>query len=383
MINSGRLCSLFEELVRIDSPSREEMKVSLRLQEIFRELGASIFIDSSQSETGSETGNLVAFFPGTVDAEPMMLSGHMDTVEPGRGIVPVLQNGIYTSAGDTILGADDKSALAIIIEVMRVIKETDMPVCPVEVVLTTCEEIGLMGAKALDISALKSRFGYILDSTDAEGIVVKAPSASRFTFRLYGKAAHAGAQPEKGLSAIHIASTAVASLRLGRIDDDTTCNIGTFHAGTATNIIPDLAVIEGEARSHSPEVLKDVTEGIVKIFEDAVEKAKSISPDPSFPVFEKEIIIDFPNTDIPHDHRVVKLARKAAGKHGRRMNPVKVGGGSDANIFFGKGIAAGVIGTGMRDLHTSSENIGVEDMVATANIVLEMIKIHSSGESLE
>jgi tripeptide aminopeptidase len=383
MINSERLCSLFEELVRIDSPSGEELKICLRLEKIFRELGASVFIDNSQSVTGCETGNLVAFFPGTVDAEPLMLSGHMDTVEPGRGIEPVLKNGIYTSAGDTILGADDKSALAIIIEVMRTVKETGIPVCPVEVVITTCEEIGLMGAKALDVSSLKSRFGYILDSTDAEGIVVKAPSATRFTFRIYGKAAHAGAQPEKGLSAIHIASTAVASLELGRIDDETTCNIGKFHAGTATNIIPDLAVVEGEARSHSPEKLEKITENIVRTFENAVEKARLISPDPAFPVFEKEVITDFHHTDIPLDHRVVRLAVKAAGNIGRRMETVTVGGGSDANVLFGKGIAAGVLGTGMRDLHTTSENISVEDMTATAELILEILRIHSSGNELD
>lgn len=379
MINKDRLCSVFEELVVIDSPSKFERKVCERLQDIFKMLGAEVVVDESMAETGSDTGNLIAFFPGNIDAEPVMLSGHMDTVDPGIGIVPVLKDGIYTSAGDTILGADDKSALAIIIEVMNVIKENRIPVCPVEVVLTTCEEQGLIGAKVLDVSKLRSRFGYILDSTDVEGVVTRAPAATRFTFRVYGKAAHAGAQPEKGLSAIQIASSAVSSINLGRLDEETTCNIGTFHAGTATNIIPDLAVIQGEARSHSPERLESVTQEIIKAFDDAVLKASKKSPDPAFPFLEKEVVNDFPNTNIPHDHKVVLLVQEAARNLGRVMDTVTVGGGSDANIFFGKGIAAGVIGTGMKDMHTCSENISVKDMVSTAELVLEIIRIHSSG----
>lgn len=380
MIDSKRLCGVFEKLVKIDSPSMEEADICQELKIIFESLGAAVKIDDSQVLTGSQAGNLVAFFSGTVDAEPIMLSGHMDTVEPGRGIIPVLTDGIYRSAGDTILGADDKSALAIIIEVMNVVRDNNVPVSPVEVVITTCEEKGLLGAKAFDVTMVKSKIGYILDSTDVEGIVTRAPAANRFTFKIYGKAAHAGAQPEKGISAIKIASSAISSLKLGRIDDLTTCNIGTFKAGTATNIIPDLAIIEGEVRSHDKSKLDDVTSDIIKAFEDSVAEAKKESGDPVFPFLEKEIMSDFPNTDIPHDHRVVKLIQKAAARKGRRMDPVTVGGGSDANIFFSKGLAAGVIGTGMRDLHTTSENISVADMIATAELLLEVLKIHSSGD---
>lgn len=383
MINPERMCAVFEELVVIDSPSMEEERVCLRLQAIFKELGGQLFVDDSIEKTGSQTGNLIVFFPGNINAESIMLSGHMDTVEPGRGIIPLLIDGVYSSAGKTILGADDKSALAIIIEVMRVVRENNIPVCPVEVVLTTCEEKGLLGAKALDISKLRSRFGYILDSTDVEGIVTRAPAANRFKFRVYGKAAHAGAQPEKGLSAIQIASEAISSIKLGRIDEETTCNIGIFHAGTATNIIPDLAVIEGEVRSHNLEKLEEVTQGIIKAFEDSINASKNISPDPNFPFFEKELINDFLNTNIQHDHYVVKLAQKAALNKNRSMDTVTVGGGSDANVFFEKGIAAGVIGTGMKDMHTTSENISVSDMVSAAELVLEILKIHSSGESLD
>lgn len=382
MINPERLCRVFEELVIIDSPSMEEEAVCLRLQTIFSELGAQVYVDETMEKTGSQTGNLIAFFMGDVDAEPIMLSGHMDTVEPGRGIIPILKDGVYVSAGETILGADDKSAIAIIIEVMRTVREKNLRICPVEVVLTTCEEKGLLGAKALDISKLRSRFGLILDSTDVEGIVTKAPAANRFTFRIYGKAAHAGAQPEKGLSAIQVASSAISTIKLGRIDDETTCNIGTFHAGTATNIIPDLAMIEGEVRSHDLARLEEVTLEIVNAFERSVKTARDSSPDPAFPFFEKELIRDFPNTDIKHDHRVVKLVQKAAYNQNRSMDTVTVGGGSDANVFFEKGIAAGVIGTGMKDLHTTSENISVSDMVSAAELIIEVLKIHSSGEPL-
>ncbi|MDA8403448.1 MAG: M20/M25/M40 family metallo-hydrolase, partial [Desulfobacteraceae bacterium] len=239
LINKDRLAETFCSLVRIDSLSREEKDVSEALQIILKDLGGEISIDNAGEAVSGNTGNLVAKFKGTVDVPPMMLCGHMDTVGPGKGIEPYLDNGIFRSKGDTILGADDKSALAIIIEVLRVLKENGIEHGPLDVVFTICEEIGLLGAKHFDTRRIDSTFGYILDSTDRDGIFTKAPFACKFKIKIIGKAAHAGAAPEKGISSILLASKAIAELTWGRIDHETTCNVGKIIGGVATNIVAE------------------------------------------------------------------------------------------------------------------------------------------------
>ncbi|MCP4218996.1 MAG: M20/M25/M40 family metallo-hydrolase, partial [bacterium] len=267
------------------------------LQEILAAFGAEIYIDDSMEKTGADTGNLVAKIPGNVDVLPMILSGHLDTVEPGRGIEPVFNDGVFSSAGDTILAADDKSAIAIIIEILHVLKENGLKHGPLELVLTVCEEVGLLGAKSFDFSLIDSKFGYVLDSTDAEGIVTRAPFAYRFEFKIHGKAAHAGAAPEKGINAIAIAGTAIASIESGRVDDETTCNIGTIEGGVATNVVPPLAIITGEARGHDKVKLDEVKDSMVAAFETAVSEAKTDGED--LPYLEVIVETDFPGTNIP------------------------------------------------------------------------------------
>ena len=379
MINIQRLADTFSSLVRIDSISREEKDVSEVIQKILKDLGAEIFIDKAGEKLGANTGNLVAKFKGDLDVAPLMLCGHMDTVEPGKGIEPVLENGIFRSKGDTVLGADDKSALAIIIEVIRVLKENKLSHGPLEVVFTICEEIGLLGAKHCDIDLIDSTMGYILDATDREGIFTRAPFASRFKITITGKAAHSGASPEKGVSAIVLASQAISSLTWGRIDHETTCNIGKITGGVATNIIAEQAVMHGEARSHSKAKLDAVIHDITTAFEGVIAKALETSPDPEKPVVDIQVEEDFPGTNIPEDHPVVVLARKAARSLGMKMDTKTTGGGADANIFFGKGIVCGVLGTGMTDAHTLNESIALADMVSTTRILLSIIDHHNQS----
>ncbi len=377
MVNQDRLMDTFCKLVRIDSVSREEKEVSEVLQEMLKEFDAEIYIDDSMEKTGSDTGNLVAKIPGNVDVPPMILSGHMDTVEPGRGIEPVFKDGVFSSAGDTILAADDKSALAIIFEILHILKENNLKHGPIELVLTVCEEVGLLGAKHFDFSLIDSTFGYVLDSTDAEGIVTKAPFAYRFEFKIHGKAAHAGAAPEKGVNAISIAGRAIAGIESGRVDSETTCNIGTIEGGVATNVVPPLVVVTGEARGHNKAKLDAVKVSMVAAFEAAVDAAKTDGAD--LPYLEVIVETDFPGTDIPGDHEVVLLAKKAAANLGAEMKTKTVGGGADANIFFEKGIVTGVIGTGMTDLHTVNETIKLEDMLKATAVILEIIRLHAEG----
>ena len=377
MIDKDRLGSVFTRLAQIDSESWDEARISKVLEKELTRLGADVVFDNAGDKLGGNCGNLVASFKGTVDVAPVMLSGHMDTVVPGNGVKVQFEDGIFRSDGTTVLGSDDKSALAIILEVMQVIKDNNLPCPPVEVVFTVCEEQGLLGAKNFDFSLVKSTFGYILDSVDTEGIVNQAPTANKITAKIYGKAAHAGGSPENGISAIHAAACAISKMNLGRIDEETTCNLGLISGGAATNIVPEYVEVNGEARSHDPEKLEQVTQTIVAGFEETMAQLRE--PGQDLPKVEMVVELDFPNTNIPEDHEVIKLARKAAANLGRPMKCKTSGGAADANIFFGKGIAAGVIGTGMTDVHTVNESIALKDMVACAELVLEILKLHAKG----
>jgi len=378
MINSNRIAERFTMLAQIDSVSREEAQIAARLTEILTGMGADVFMDNAAQKVGGNCGNLVAKFKGNSATSPILLSGHMDTVEPGRGVRVLFKDGIFTSDGTTILGSDDKSALAIILEVMDVILENSLPCPPVEVLFTVCEEIGLCGAKNFDLGMIDATTGYVLDSTDLEGIVTKAPAANRFVIKVHGKDAHAGASPEKGINAIAVASKAISELELGRIDHETTCNIGTIQGGKATNIVPDLVTIHGEVRSHDNEKLKSVTDHILNTFYKTADSFK-IDPDAELPKVEIELENDFPSTNISDNHPVVQLARQAAHNLGKKMNSKTIGGGADANIFFAKGVVTGVIGTGMTDVHTVRESIKLEDMEKTARLLIEILRIHALG----
>ena len=377
MIKSQRLAQRFKTLVEIDSLSRQEKDVALALENILTKMGATVCYDTAKEKVGGNCSNLVAKFKGSVDAEPVFLCGHMDTVGPGKGIKVKFEDGIFRSDGTTILGADDKSAIAIILEVMDVILENKIDYPPVEIIFTVCEEIGLLGAKHFDYSLLDSKFGYILDSTDTEGIVTKAPGANKIIIKIFGKAAHSGAEPENGISAILVASKAISGLKLGRIDEETTCNLGTIKGGVATNIIPDFVEIHGEARSHDVEKLKAVTDNIVSAFYTAADQFKNGS---DLPRIEAIVENDFTQTNISEDHRTIKLAKKAAKNLGISLASKIIGGGADANVFFGKGIVAGVLGTGMTDVHTLNESVAIKDMEDAARLVLEILKVHAAGE---
>ncbi len=377
MVNRERLAETFTQLVEIDSVSKEEGKIAVLIKDILESLGARTFVDGAGEKIGSDTGNLIAKIKGNTPAAALLLNAHMDTVEPGRGVQAVLKEGIFTSDGTTILGADDKSAIAIIIEVVRILKENDLPCSPLELVFTVCEETGLLGAKHLDFGLITAAYGFSLDATDTEGIVTRAPSANRLEFRVYGKDAHAGAAPEKGINAILLASKAIAPLEIGRIDHETTCNIGVVEGGTAINIVPNLVTVKGEVRSHDEDKLDRVTEKIVSSFKEVVENYKGPGAGDGLPRLELQVDTDFRRTCIPEDHAVVTLASRAAENLGKKMITKRSGGGADANVFFEKGIMTGVLGTGMRDMHTVRESVGLDDMVQTTELLLEIIRLHT------
>jgi len=376
MINSQRLAQRFKTFVEIDSLSRHELDVALKIEKILTDMGADICYDTAKDQVNGNCSNLVAKFKGSVKAEPLFLSGHMDTVGPGNNIKVQFENGVFTSDGTTILGADDKSAIAIILEVMDVIFENKLDYPPIEIVFTVCEEIGLLGAKHFDYSLMDSKFGYILDSSDTKGIVTKAPAANKIHLKIYGKAAHAGAEPEKGINAIAVASQAVSKLQLGRIDEETTCNLGKIKGGVATNIVPEFVEIHGEARSHDVKKLKTVTDNITETF---YKVAKELQDESGLPRIETIVENDFPNTNIPDNHKAVLLAKQAADNIGLSLESKTIGGCADANVFFHNNIIAGVLGTGMTNVHTLNESIDIKDMENSTKLVLEILRIHAAG----
>ncbi len=380
MINKTRLAETFMSLVTIDSVSKEEGAMADEMVKRLQAMGAETIFDQASQKIGSQTGNLVAKFKGSAAVAPLLLSAHMDTVEPGRGIKPELKEGLFTSDGTTILGADDKSAIAILLETIQILHENDLPHGPLELVFSVCEEIGLVGAKHLDFTLISAPYGYVLDSMDTQGIVTQAPSANHLEFEIYGKDAHAGAAPENGINAILLASRAIAGLHLGRIDHETTANIGIIEGGLATNIVPKRVTVKGEVRSHDEDKLTQITDTIVSAFQQAIDTYEAPAAEENLPRLEIVVESDFTRTFIPEDHPVVKMARQAAANLGRpTMQTKTTGGGADANIFFKNGIIAGVLGTGMRDMHSVNESIKLDDMIATTELLLEIIQLHAQG----
>ena len=373
MINKERLKETFIELCEIESPSRKEGEVAWYITKVFRdELGHEVIRDDSSKATGSQTGNILVRIEGRSGAsEPLLFVAHMDTVGPTEGIKVIFENGIFRTDGSTILGGDDKAAISILMEVARCLKEeSNLPFPPLEFLFTVCEEIGLLGAKALDASILRARAGYALDTTGTFNLINRAPCAIRFSVKVRGKSAHAGLAPEKGINAIALSAQAISRVPLGRIDPETTANIGIIRGGKATNIVPDLVEIEGEVRSHSEERLKEVQDQVLAPFH---QLRWDFDPKGEGPVVQVDVVDDYPLLNVPEDHRLVTTAREAAASLGKELKVETTGGGSDANILCGKGIETVVLGVGMENVHTTDERIALSDMVETARFIFEII----------
>ena len=368
MIQAERIKSLLLELVRIDSLSRREGRIAARLADELRGLGATVEFDDAGTALGGETGNLIAHVPGTTRGEPLLLCAHMDTVEPGTGVNPVVDGDVIRTDGTTVLGGDDKSGVAIVCECVRVCRERGIPHPPLEVVFTICEEVGLQGAKQLDLARVRARRGLVFDS-DAVGFVfTRAPGANGIEVLVRGRAAHAGMAPERGVSAIQIAAEAIAGMRLGRIDAETTANVGVIHGGRATNIIPDEVRIRAEARSHDPAKLDAQTAHMRARFEEVAAGHPGAS-------VEVKVERQYDPMNVPDDAPVMRLVYAAASKVGRTVESAGMGGGCDANVLNRRGLEVVNLGTGMREIHTTSEWLKVSDMVAAAEVTLAAIEL--------
>jgi tripeptide aminopeptidase len=385
LINQDRIKNLLIELIKIDSLSRKERDVALRLKREMEALGASVAIDDAGEKVGGNVGNLIAHFPGNQPAvRPLLLSAHMDTVVPGEGVTPILDGDILRSDGRTVLGGDDKSGVAIICEVLRVVREDKLPCGDIDVVFTICEEAGLVGAKCLDVSRLRARTGLVLDSDSVGFLFTRAPAANRMEFRVRGLEAHAGVCPENGISAIQVAAEGIAQMKLGRIDDETTANIGLIEGGMAVNIVPNLVLLKGEARSHSAEKLNRQSEHMRACLEQAAARhAVELGGNRFQATVEAKIERDYDRMEVPDGAPIVRLVQAAARNLHVELKTLATGGGCDANILNQKGLQVANLSTGMRDIHTVKEWLNLQDLYLSARMVLEVVTLNASGKDSE
>ena len=378
MINQERIKNLLLELVQIDSVSRKERDVAQRIKQICEGMGAEVEIDDAGEKVGGNTGNVIARFPGTIQgAEPIMMSAHMDTVVPGEGVKPVVEGDIIRSDGTTVLGGDDKSGCAVIIETVRCLQEQSIPHAPIEAVFSICEEVGLLGAKHVDVSKLSAKYGLVFDSDDPGFLFTRGPSANHFEFKIFGLESHAGVAPEQGISAIKIAAEGIAAMKLGRIDEVTTANVGVIRGGEATNIVTNLVTLRGEARSLDEAKLNAQTEHMIKCLTDAAEKYEvTVDGVTTKGRVESQVTREYYAMDVPDSSRVVQLVLGAASRMNLEVKTLASGGGCDANIFNKRGIECANLGTGMRAIHTVKEWLDVKDMYASAEMTLEIMKLN-------
>ncbi|MGD6815617.1 tripeptidase T [Metabacillus sp. 84] len=368
MVNEQRLVDEFLELVKVDSETKFEAEISSVLKEKFSSLGLKVKEDDTAGKTGHGAGNLICTLEGTKEgADPIYFTSHMDTVVPGKNIKPSIKDGYIVTDGTTILGADDKAGLAAMLEAIRILKEKNIGHGKIEFVITAGEESGLVGAKALDPEWMTAKYGYALDSDGKVGdIIVAAPTQAKVKATIKGKTAHAGVAPEKGVSAITIAAKAISKMPLGRLDKETTANIGRFEGGTQTNIVCDHVDILAEARSLVPEKMEAQTEKMKAAFEEA---AKELGGEA-----EVEIQVMYPGFKFGEGDHVVEVAKRAAAAIGRESRLLTSGGGSDANVIAGNGIPTVNLAVGYEDIHTTNEKMPVEELVKTAEMVVAVIK---------
>lgn len=367
MINKERLLKEFLELVAISCSSGNERQVADLVKTRLTALGLSVTEDNAGQSFGGNAGNVVASWPGNVPGAPaIMLSAHLDCVEPCKGIKPKLVDGVITAAGDTILGGDDKIGVAGILEALRTAWEQRLPHGDVQIVFTVAEETGLNGAKAIDRSLLRADYGFILDGGPVGEVNSAAPGQNFIKAIIRGKAAHAGAEPEAGVNAIVTAAQAIAAMKLGRIDAETTANTGVIKGGTATNIIPDYVEISLEARSRDNAKLEAQTRHMT----DAIEKAAAQNG------AKAEISVRKAYDPYTHmaDSPVIGLVRQASDSIGLPLNLKPTGGGSDANYFNLFGIPSAVLGTGASKAHTLEESVREIDLYTASELMLALIQ---------
>ncbi|MFH2010794.1 MAG: M20/M25/M40 family metallo-hydrolase [bacterium] len=351
------MVSQFMEMVRIDSESGNEAAMMEYLLGEAEKLGGEAGLD--------DYGNFIARFPakGCEGKEAILLSCHADTVKPGVGIEPVIVDGVIRSKGETILGADDKAGIAEVLEALRVAEVYP----PIEFAVSRQEEVGLLGVKELDFGRLSAKRGFLMDNDTLETIVIGGPSYFAIDVTIKGKAAHAGMEPEKGINAILAAAKAIAALEMGRLDHETTANVGVIEGGLIRNGVPAQATFMAECRSADHEKGAKLAEKMETVIREQVESVGAT------------VTIKIDNlcraVTIPADAWTVRTAQQGLKKIGIDAEPILITGFTDASIYNNEGIEMAVVGIGAKDEHSTDESIAVEDMEKALTALVEMLRL--------
>lgn len=357
---------LFTELAAVPSPPGRERGVAEIVERYLRDCGIACDEDDTQAETGSEIGNLFARLEPTAAGEPLLFCAHLDTVPPTAPIEPVVQDGVVRNGAGTILGADNKAAVAAMLEAARRIVAENRPHAGLELLFTPKEEVGLVGAYAFDHTRLQSRIGYVYDQAARIGtVILGAPNSQSMEVTFHGRAAHSGMHPEDGRSAIAAAARAIAEMRLGRVDEISTANVGTITGGTATNIVPEWCTFVAEARSHDERRLAEV----VQELQDAITFAAGVAECD----VETKTRKSYRGYRFTRSDCAVVLAAAALERCGHDVSYELSGGAADANVFNERGLECVNLANGMTDIHTPAEHIAVADLEAMVDVTLALV----------
>ncbi|UKS57659.1 M20/M25/M40 family metallo-hydrolase [Exiguobacterium acetylicum] len=366
-MSTARLIQEFKELVRIDSVSFAEGPFQKELIQRFQGLGLTIEEDASKEKTGLGANNFIARLEGDTSIKPLFFSSHMDTVSPGQGIQPRERDGRIESDQTTILGADDKAGIAIMIEMIQCLKEQQIPHGPIEFILTAGEEVGLLGAKAVDMTMLRATYGYVLDNGGpVGGIITTSPSMYRLDVKVTGRAAHAGLEPEKGISAIEVATHAISRMKLGRIDHETTANIGLVQGGTAMNVVMEQLEFVGEVRSFDHHKCLEQVNMMETLLNEAVSTYGAKLEFHATPLIT--------GYHFEETHPLLVHAKTCLETIGRRVRFERSGGGTDANVFNEQGKVVVNLSIGYDEIHTVNEYIPVDEFEQAVILTLELVR---------
>lgn len=362
-----RLIDTFFRLVRIKSPSGDEREIVEHVREILSGLGLEVEVDDSGKKYGSNSGNLTALLKGDdPDIMPIFMGAHLDTVTLNGEVIPYMYDGIIRNKNSKcILGGDDKVAVAAIIEVLRYIIENNIKTGDIYIIFTISEEIGVVGAKYVDLDKVGAEYGFVFDSHGDIGTIYnQAPYQNSIDAEFTGKAAHAGIEPEKGINSIKAAAIAISNIRFGRLDHETTANIGKINGGVARNIVPENTKIMLEARSLKESKLEKITEKMIG-------SLKRASDDTGCKLKYK-LIREYDGFNIGPEEIPLKIALNAIKEIGIDPMVESSGGGSDINVFNSKGKRAVNLSSGMEDVHTNSEYVKASQLEKLAQLILEI-----------
>jgi tripeptide aminopeptidase len=372
----SEVVDLFTELAALSSPPGEERPVADAVTRYLRDLGLTVEEDDAGAAVGSNSGNLYCRVEPSSNGGglPIFLCAHLDTVPPEGPLEPVIEDGIVRNAGGTILGADNKSAVAAMLEGTRRLLSESRPHAGIEVLFTPKEEVGLLGAAAFDHQRLHARVGYVYDQAAPIGdVILGAPYSQALEVRFHGRAAHSGMYPEEGRSAIAAAARAISDLRLGRIDDETTANVGLIEGGSAGNIIPEWCTLSAEARSHDERKLGDLVQEMVDAFAFAagLEDCE----------VETKVSKSYRGYRFKRDDTVVQIAHAALERSGYTPSYGLSGGAADANVFNERGLPCLNLANGMQDIHTPDERITVDDLEGMVEVTLALVDVARDADA--